>query len=227
VRVVSERIKNSLIKSEVVKDWTKITVLPVFTDIEHIIKHKPNLNLHDKYPQFKFIILMASRLSEEKNISLAVSAFREVNKRYPSAGLIIVGDGNEREKLIHQTTDYKLQSSVIFEPWSLDLISYYKTSDLFLSTSSYEGYGMTLIEAASSECPIVTTDVGIVGEIINEDNALVCGVGDSVCIAQKIILAIENRAIRELLVKDALKAVSRESVSKEEYLREYKKGWEK
>ncbi len=227
IRVVSDRIKNSLIKSEIVKNWNNIIVLPIFTDIEYIKSYNPNINLHEKYPQFDFVILMASRLSEEKNISLALQAFKKVKEKYPKTGLVIVGSGPEREKLMQQATQHNLQSNVVFEPWSDDLISYYKTADLFLNTSNYEGYGLTLIESASSKCPIVTTNVGVVGEIINENNALICNVGDIECMVQKIVLAIENRAIRELLVKDALKAVSRVAISKEDYLKEHKISWEK
>ncbi len=226
VRVVSERIKNSLIKSEIIKDWTKIVMLPIFTDIEHIKSYEPKINLHKKYPQFDFIILVASRLSEEKNISLAIDAFKKVEEKYSKTGLVIVGEGIKRKALMQQAVNYKLQSSIIFEPWSDDIISYYKTSDLFLNTSNYEGYGLTLVEAAASECPIITTDVGIVGEIIDENNALICDIDDSDCITQKIILAIENRAIREHLIKDALEAISKISISKENYLEEHKKTWE-
>jgi len=224
IRVVSERIRNSLIELGIIKDWTKIIVLPVFTDIEEIKNSEVKLNLRKKYPQFDFIVLIASRLSEEKNISLALSSFKKVMEKYSKTGLVIVGDGNMRDILIKQAMS--LHGNVIFEPWSDDLISYYKTTDLFLNTSNYEGYGLTLIEAAASGCPIISTDVGIIGGVLNENNVLVCNVGDGECVAQKIIIAVENKAIRGRLAEDALRAVSGVSVSKEEYLREYKRSWE-
>jgi len=221
IRVVSERIKNSLIGSGIVKDWTKITVLPIFVDVK---KHDSDFNLHKKYPQFDFIVLMASRLSEEKNISLALTAFGDVKEKYPKTGLVIIGEGEMRDILIKQAVS--LHGNVIFEPWSDDLASYYKSADLFLNTSNYEGYGLTLVESAASGCPIVSTDVGVIGGVLNENNVLVCGVGDGECVAQKIIIAMENKAIRGRLAEDALKAVSKITVSKEDYLREYKRSWE-
>jgi len=226
IRVVSDRVKVSLIKVNIIKDWTKITVLPIFTDIENIKTTKSRVNIHEKYPQFNFVVLMASRLSEEKNIALALTAFKEVKEKYPKTGLVIVGEGIERQALIKQAANHGLQNNVIFEPWSDDLVSYYKTAGLFLNTSNYEGYGLTLVEAAASGCPAVTTNVGLVGGVIDANNALVCNVGDNDCITRKIILAMENKAIRERLAKDALKAVSGVAMSKEEYLRMYKKSWE-
>ena len=41
---------------------------------------------------------MASRLSREKNISLAINALAEITKKYPKTGLVIVGDGKEKER---------------------------------------------------------------------------------------------------------------------------------
>ena len=58
-------------------------------------------------------------------------------------------------------------NNVIFEKW-IDretLFSYYKTVDLFLVTSLYEGYGMTLVEAQAAGCPIISTDVGVAREV--------------------------------------------------------------
>ena len=46
-----------------------------------------------------------------------------------------------------------------------DLPSYYKTADLFLAASLYEGYGMALVEAQAADCPIISTDVGVAREI--------------------------------------------------------------
>ena len=60
-----------------------------------------------------------------------------------------------------------LDKSVIFEPWVEKhvLYSYYKTADLFLLTSLYEGYGLTLAEANAAGSKIISTDVGISREV--------------------------------------------------------------
>ncbi|MDO8523146.1 MAG: glycosyltransferase, partial [bacterium] len=66
IRVVSERIKKSLVNyKNLLSD--RIAVLPVFVDIEKIKKTPVKIDLHKKYPD-KFIILMASRITKEKNI---------------------------------------------------------------------------------------------------------------------------------------------------------------
>lgn len=164
IRVVSQRIKDSLISKLKITD-SKIEIRPIFVDTEKIKSAPIKTDLHKKYPQFEKIILMASRLTWEKNIGLAINAMAEVVKKIPKCGLIIVGSGPKEKSLRLKTITYNLTPNIIFEPWSDDLPSYYKTADLFLLTSYYEGYGMTLVEAQAAGCPIISTDVGVAREI--------------------------------------------------------------
>lgn len=166
IRVVSNRIKNSLIANR----WRLKaipTVRPIAVEAEKIKSARVTVDLHQKYPQFQKIILMASRLTREKNIALAIEAMAEVVKKLPQAGLIIVGSGPLESELKLQARSSKLEANVVFEPWvdQATLWSYYKTADLFLLTSLYEGYGLTLAEAQAAGCPIVATDVGVAREL--------------------------------------------------------------
>ncbi len=162
IRVVSEKIKKSLISLNLKAD---IIVLPIFVDVFKIKEAKIKSNLKKKYPEFDFIILMASRLTKEKNISLAILAMKDLVKKYKNLGLVIVGDGPEREKLEKLIDRLELFSNVKLEGWSLDLPSYYKTADLFLLTSFYEGYGRTIVEALSANTYVLSTNVGVASEL--------------------------------------------------------------
>ena len=171
LRVVSKRIKSSL----EAKSWKlKATpvVLPVFVDVEKIRNAPVRTDLHHKYPRFKKIILMASRLTKEKNIDLALKAMPEILARNSDIGLIVVGEGPELKQLKSKALSYGLGHNIAFEPWTDDLSSYYKTADLFLNTSLYEGYGRTMVEALAAGCPVVSTEVGIAGDLNYQGIAL-------------------------------------------------------
>ena len=164
IRVVSQRIKDHLVSDlGIVED--KIYIKPIFVDIEKIKNTPITVDLHKKYPQFDKIILMASRLTKEKNIDLAINAMSPLIRANRRIGLVIVGSGPEEKKL--QSASWRIQAHIVFEPWvdQETLYSYYKTCDLFLVTSWYEGYGMTLVEAHAAGCPIVSTDVGVAREM--------------------------------------------------------------
>ncbi len=223
VRVVSERIKNSIIEAKL-KDAQDIFVLPVFVDSEKIRSSLIHVDLHKKYSQFDFIILMASRLSKEKNINLAIEAMLKLVSKYPKAGLIIVGDGPEKNDLELKVRNLKLADNIFFESWSNDLVSYYKTADLFLLTSNYEGYGMTVVEALSSGLPVIMTDVGCAGDVlINNEDGLILPVDD----LDKLVSSIEKfLSDRDLLSVMRNKiAGTRYGQTENEYLQNYSKSW--
>ena len=215
IRVVSERIKNSLLARGYWLVPEKIVVLPIFVDIGKIKNTSISIDLHKKYSQFDFIILMASRFTKEKNIKIAISAINEIIKEYPKTGLIIVGVGPEENNLKFKIKNLKLLNNVIIEPWNNDLISYYKTADLFLLTSNYEGYGRTIIEAAAAGCKIVSSNVGIADEVLN--NNTIFQEGNEKELKEKIIKAIKGEIMPpKLLIFQ----------TKEGYLNEHKKSWE-
>ena len=215
VRVVSNRIKRSLVEFN--KDLDKpdkITVLPIFVDIEKIKNASIKTDLHKKYPS-RFIILMASRITKEKNIGLAIKAMEGLVIRPLNPLLLIVGNGSEFEALKFKTYKLGLNDNVIFEPRTDDLISYFKTCDLFLLTSNYEGYGRTLVEAAAAGAKIISSDVGIAPEILEPD--CIFKVGDKNDLAEKLSLALNQKlpAPKPLV-----------SQTKDEYLKLYKSSFE-
>jgi glycosyltransferase involved in cell wall biosynthesis len=163
VRVVSNKIADSLVQKGIDKD--KIIVKPIDVNVDHIKNGNASFNLHERFPKFRKIVLMVSRLESEKNIDLAIRAMKTVLGKIPDAGLIIVGSGTEQSKLEKLAYNLNISPSVAFVGWQNDLVSYYKGCDVFLVTSLYEGYGMTLKEAQSAGCRIVSTDVGIAREV--------------------------------------------------------------
>ena len=226
IRVVSERIKSSIISKFQNIQISKIAVLPIFVDVKKIQEGLIKINLHEKYPQFDFIILMASRLAKVKNIDLAIEAMPEVIHKHPGTGLIIVGEGREEKNLRLKVKNLKLFDNIIFEPWNNDLSSYYKTADLFLSTSNHEGYGMTSVEAMAGGCPLVMTDVGCAQELVkNENNGLIIPVGGKEELVKAILKITEEPSLREKIKNNGLATV-KNFLTKEEYLNSYKESWQ-
>lgn len=209
IRVVSERIKKSLLR--VTRCGLRVAVLPIFVDVKKIQEADIRADLpagkaglRKKYPQFNFIILMASRLTKEKNIGLAIEAMAEIIKKHPKTGLVIAGDGPEKENYPLLVTRYGLQNNVIIEPWTNDVISYYKTADLFLLTSNYEGYGMAVVEAMAAGCPVIMTDVGLANEVlVDKKDGLVIPVNNKEKLCEAILNLIENRGLRTALIKNS------------------------
>jgi glycosyltransferase involved in cell wall biosynthesis len=226
LRVVSERIKKSFVLC--FKFYIpRIFVLPIFVDAEKIRRAPLNIDLRKKYPQFDFIILMALRFSREKNIGLAIDAMAEVVRKYNKIGLIIVGEGAEKKNIELKIKNLGLENNVILEKWNNDLVSYYKSADLLLLTSNYEGYGLVVAEAIAAGLPVVMTDVGCAGElVIDGENGLVVPISDRSKLKEAISKIIASKPLYQQLKNGAEKSGAN-FISKEQYLDLYKKSWEK
>lgn len=213
IRVVSRKIKRSILQKYPAL-VERITVLPIFVDAEYIRAYTIKTDLRKKYPG-RFIILMASRITKEKNILLAVEALRELTTHPKDPLLLVVGDGPELSRLKKASEGIVLERNIQFLPFTDDIFSYYKTADLFLLTSNYEGYGMTLVEASIAGIKIISTDVGIASDILPFEN--IVEPGDKVALAVKIHDALEGHT-----------APAREPIyqTKSEYLALYKESLE-
>lgn len=224
IRVVSGRIKESL---KHVSLKVSPEILPVYIDISAFATMVPQFDLHKKYRQFSFIILMATRLSPEKDIGVALEALRRVVCHYPKLGLVVLGEGGERQHLLHLAKQKGIEDHVVFEPWQHDVASSYKTADLFLLTSRFEGFAATLAEAVAAGCPVVSTDVGIAPLLYPlRKDLYVCPVGDAGCIAQKILYQLNNPTFRDDFAINAKHFLAQNIISdKHLYLERHMSMW--
>ena len=224
IRVVSQRIKDSLLKKGYPSEI--ISVLPIFVPLHP--QHKPNLDLHIQYPQWATIILMASRLSPEKNISQALESFRPISIEHPSVGLVIVGDGSEHVSLKQKVIKLGLKNNVVFCGWQAQTADYFTTADIFLTNSLYEGYGLTLVEAALAGKAIISTDVGLIGSMLhNETSVMVVPVNNRDMLTKEIKKLVTNKELRQTLGNQAKIDIQQGILSdKSAYLAAYKKALE-
>jgi len=159
IRVVSEKIKGDIEVRMDVK--CPLAVLPIYVDVERVRTAVHDAGLEVRFAAFGTKVLVVARLEAEKNVALALHAFKE--SAPPDSCLIIVGQGREEAKLKVLCGKLGLDDRVFFEG-TKDTTSYYKMADLILVTSRYEGYGMVIVEALAAGKPVLSTDVGIARE---------------------------------------------------------------
>jgi glycosyltransferase involved in cell wall biosynthesis len=222
IRVVSNRIKDSIKKFN---PEVEPFVLPIWTDIEFMRSSPVKTDIKEKYPQFKKIFLMASRLTIEKNVFMAINVMVHVAKKYPNVGLVIVGSGPLKKRLEAIVNQKRLQNNVIFEEWTDDLSSYYKTCDIFINTSNYEGYGRTIVEALASGMPVITTDVGSAGDFIKKgENGFVISVGSEKELEAAMVNILSDEKLFEK-IKNGAHASELKMGTLEDYLEMYARSW--
>ncbi|HEU5114905.1 MAG TPA: glycosyltransferase, partial [Candidatus Paceibacterota bacterium] len=190
IRTVSERTRSSL-PADV---RAKTSVLPVFIDLDEVKKASVVADLRAKYPEFKKIALMASRITAEKDMGTALRAFAAALRKIPDAGLVIGGAGPKLDELKALASRLGIAERVMFEPWADHdtLTSYMKTCDAFVLSSLFEGYGMALLEAHASGATIVSTDVGI-APLLADSRAIVPPRSPE-ALAEAVVLALSGEA---------------------------------
>ncbi len=223
IRVVSESLK---LKAKSLKLEAEISVLPIYVDRKKIENSHAMFDLHTRHP-WRFILLTVSRLAPEKNLSLAIEILARVREKFPDTGLVIVGSGSEENRLKALVKKLKLEDAVAFVGWQNDLASFYKTANVFLQTSFFEGYGLSLIEAGLSGLPVVTTPVGIAQTLEHGKDAYIYPHDHPELFVEGIITLIENNQEREKLKMNLQKTLESSLLSKADYMAKIKDDWEK
>ena len=112
---------------------------------------KQKLNLQDK-----IVISTISRFDLPKNMFMAYT-IAKMFKDYNNIIFLWIGDGPDKELLERKAKEEKL--NIYFTGFTKDIPFYLSATDIYLSTSLWEGLPIALIEAQSLGIPIVATDV--------------------------------------------------------------------
>lgn len=146
------------------------------------------------------IILYVGRLVPVKNLSFLIKSFSLVVKRNSDVKLILVGSGKKEKSLKKQAKDLKISKSIIFNGAvnGENLPLYYKISDIFVLSSSYDNYPQVVNEAMASGLPVVATRVGGIPMQIEEGNTgFTVPLNDYKDFSNKVIELLENEEKRK------------------------------
>ena len=153
--VDSYAIKNEIEKTFYLED-DKIEVIYNFIDINEVRrKALDRLTPEEKEIFKKEVILNVSRLIKEKGHEYLIRAFKMVKEKKKNARLVILGEGEERKNLENLIRDLDLEKSVYLLGFKSNPYKYMINSDIYVLTSSYEGFSRSVLEAQALGLPIV------------------------------------------------------------------------
>lgn len=114
----------------------------------------------DDYNFYSNNIVLAGRLTKQKNFILFVNAFEKVLKQFPDFRANIIGKGEEKNLLDEKIKNLKLLNKIHLLGYKKNIYNYLFNSKFFILTSLWEDPGFVLVEAAmcnliliSSDCP--------------------------------------------------------------------------
>ncbi|MEZ5931160.1 MAG: glycosyltransferase [Alphaproteobacteria bacterium] len=103
------------------------------------------------------VILGAGRLGRQKDFPTLLRAFALLRARR-KARLMIIGEGEDRASLQHLAKSLGVGEDVLLPGFQENPFAFMKAVDLFVLSSTHEGFGNVLLEALAAGCPVVSTD---------------------------------------------------------------------
>jgi 1,2-diacylglycerol 3-alpha-glucosyltransferase len=154
------------------------------------------------------ILIYVGRLSPEKNLSLLLRAFFGVASTYQNVRLLVVGNGPERENLEAQVKYMDIQSKVYFTGMLdyKEIPAYLVTSDIFVTPSRAETFGLSTVEAMAAGLPVLGIDAPGTIDIIEDGVTGLVTSDDLAVFTAKLVLLSTNRKLRQKMGQQAIQA---------------------
>lgn len=156
-------------------------------------------------------VLIVTRLDEtQKNISFGLLVWQIIQKKgFQDWSLRIVGHGPDEAFLKNMVMKYQIPN-ILFEGKQMP-IPYYETASIFMMTSNFEGWGMTLTESLQyGVVPIARDSYSSLHDIISdEDNGYIIDLNSTEMFAQKVMFLMENKTKRESIALKGLASANR------------------
>lgn len=108
--------------------------------------------------QKKFVLGHVGRFEEQKNHEFIINVFQEVLKINKNAVLILIGEGNLKERIENIAKEKKIQENIMFLGIRDDVNYILQAMDVFVFPSIFEGLGIAVIEAECSGLPVICSD---------------------------------------------------------------------
>ncbi len=187
---ISEFSKNEILKYTSAKnEKLKVIYCAVDKDFRGNIQRKLDRQNY---------ILFVGNVKPHKNLKNALKAFKKIALKYDDYKFFIIG---KKEGFITGYNNLEamlegLENKVVFTGYVSDqeLKEYYANASIFFFPSSYEGFGLPILEAMKFNIPIVSSDAASLTEV-GGDAVLYCNPNDVDDMAQKLDDVISQKTI--------------------------------
>jgi len=180
---------------------SRVAVVPNGVDHE---KYKPGPK--DPNPT----ILWVGRLKRYKNPHHAILAFGVIKRKVPNAQLIIIGTGEEKQKLKKLAERLRLTDVYFLGKVSEEeKIKWMQRAWILISTSMKEGWGLTVTEAAACKTPTVAYNVpGLKDTVRHMETGILVEPRNIKELANAITLLLTDETLRTRMMENAYRYVS-------------------
>ncbi|HSW67184.1 MAG TPA: glycosyltransferase [Bacteroidales bacterium] len=201
---VSNAIRDILLPS--LSHPEKAIVIPSGIDPERFAQTKNSSELRSKFgisPCAPLIGNIAA-LAPHKDHFTFLRTASILHQRNPEMRFVIVGHGAMRKQLLKAIEEMMLQNILFLAGFKENIPAIIKEFDLFLMTSKTEGLGTTLLDAFAAGIPVVSTNAGGIGEIVEHGHTgLLAPVGNAESLARLVEEVMNNPDLKDRIIHQA------------------------
>lgn len=203
VIAVSEKLKKAMLDKNLHNRNYK--VIPNSVDMNKFIITE---EAQYQKPVKKRIIHISCFEDKSKNISGFLRTIKRLSLKRDDFECFLIGDGPEWEQLKGIAKDLDLLQRIAFFPGLKeqdDLVAELNKSDFLVLSSQYETFGSVVIESFACGIPVVATNVGMVSDVVNEQNGLIIPPGDETALEEAIGKMLDNcREYDKLQIRESV-----------------------
>jgi glycosyltransferase involved in cell wall biosynthesis len=213
---ISKLQSNDLIYKYKICEKEKIEIVPLGFDLhrftENINSKRKKLRKEFNVKDKTILITIIGRIVPIKNHQLFIDVFNYCKyKTSRRIKALVVGDGSETEKIIDYAINNKLSYSyknlnkecdVLFTSWRSDIDNILAASDIVCLTSFNEGTPVSIIESMASETASISTNVGGVSDIIENNISGIVSSKEINDYGENLLKMIEDDNLRLKLAKN-------------------------
>jgi len=206
---VSEELKNRLLNEKypeknVVKIPNGVDIKLFYSyDTKEKEKLRKSLELSDKK-----VFVYSGRLTGGKGLETLVEAMKLVAESVPTAYLLLLGDGEIKDKLKEEAKFYSVSDKVCFKGNVDNVSEFLNVSDFFVFPSYSEGLPNSLLEAMACGLPVIASRIGGVVDVVEDGRSgILFEPGDVSGLASAMIRLIEDVELRQRLGIEARKKI--------------------
>lgn len=158
INTVSETTKEQFVMT-FKKHEKKAIVIKDIIDFQFLLKMSQFNDIDKSFKEYKGLrILTVGRLVYSKGYDLAVEACKLLQEKKIDFKWFVIGEGDQKEFIKEKIIKNNLENYFILLGSKSNPYPYFKFCDIYVQTSRFEGFGITLSEARMFNKPIVTTD---------------------------------------------------------------------
>ncbi|MFZ5392119.1 MAG: glycosyltransferase [Patescibacteria group bacterium] len=151
-------------------------------------------------------VLYVGRLKKYKNIDILIRSILRLKNQYPKIILHIVGDGDDKDRLVDLAERLKISNSVIFHGFASESLKreFLSSAWVMVNPSNNEGWGITVIEAAACGTTSIGSKInGLQDSIIDQKTGLLFTPNNVFDLSKKLNQVLNNSLFRYKLEKNA------------------------